>query len=77
VVFPAAAWSENDGTFTNSERRVSRVRTASEPPGIAKPNWWTFKQIAKRLNHDWVSDSARELWDNEISVMAPNTRRVP
>ena len=72
VIFPAAAWSENDGTFTNSERRVSRVRTAGEPPGIAKPNWWIFKQIAKRLGHDWTSDSARELWDNEISVTAPN-----
>ena len=32
VIFPAAAWSENDGTFTNSERRVNRVRTVSEPP---------------------------------------------
>jgi len=72
VIFPAAAWSENDGTFTNSERRVSRVRTAGEPPGIAKPNWWIFKQIAKRLGHDWTSDSAQELWDNEISVTAPN-----
>ena len=29
VIFPAAAWSENDGTFANSERRVNRVRTAS------------------------------------------------
>jgi formate dehydrogenase major subunit len=71
VVFPAAAWSENDGTFANSERRVSRVRTASPPPGLARPNWWIFKQIAKRMGHDWQSDSARELWDNEISVLAP------
>ena len=37
VVLPAAAWSENDGTFTNSERRVNRVRKASEPPGEARP----------------------------------------
>lgn len=72
VIFPAAAWSENDGTFTNSERRVSRVRTASEPPGLARPNWWIFKQIAKRMGHEWASNSARELWDNEISVLAPN-----
>jgi formate dehydrogenase major subunit len=72
VVFPAAAWSENNGTFTNSERRVNRVRKVSEPPGVAKPNWWIFKQIAKRLGHDWVSNSAQELWDNEISVVAPN-----
>ncbi len=72
VVLPAAAWSENDGTFTNSERRVSRVRTASPAPGVAKPNWWIFKQIAKRLGHDWESDSAREIWDNEISALAPS-----
>ncbi|SMD07053.1 formate dehydrogenase major subunit [Desulfocicer vacuolatum DSM 3385] len=72
VVFPAAAWSENDGTFTNSERRVSRVRTASNPPGYAKPNWWIFKQIAQRMGHHWKSNSAQEIWDNEISMLAPN-----
>jgi len=72
VVFPAAAWSENEGTFTNSERRVSRVRTACPPPGLAKPNWWIFKQIAKRMGHDWQSDSAQEIWDNEVSVLAPS-----
>ena len=72
VVLPAAAWSENDGTFTNSERRVNRVRTASQAPGIAQPNWWIFKQIAKRFGHEWASDSGREIWDNEISVLAPS-----
>jgi formate dehydrogenase major subunit len=76
VVFPAAAWSENDGTFTNSERRVNRVRTASTPPGDAKPNWWIFKEIAKRMGHEWASNSAREIWDNEISVLAPNLMGV-
>ncbi len=71
VILPAAAWSENDGTFTNSERRINRVRTASPPPGEAKPNWWIFRELARRLGHDWTSDSAREIWDNEISVLAP------
>ena len=71
VILPAAAWSENDGTFANSERRVNRVRTASEPPGIAKPNWWIFRELAKRWGQNWESDSAQELWDNEISVLAP------
>jgi len=71
VILPAAAWSENDGTFANSERRVSRVRTVSEPPGISKPNWWIFKELAKRWGHEWASSSAQELWDNEISVLAP------
>ncbi|CAN2042261.1 Molybdopterin oxidoreductase [Candidatus Magnetomoraceae bacterium gMMP-15] len=71
VVFPASAWSENNGTFTNSERRVSRVRSASQPPGVAKPNWWIFKEIAKRMGQEWESNSGQELWDNEISVLAP------
>jgi len=71
VIFPAAGWSENDGTFSNSERRVSRVRTASEPPGVSKPNWWIFKEIARRMGQEWASNSAQELWDNEISVLAP------
>lgn len=70
VILPAAAWSENDGTFTNSERRVNRVRTASQPPGEARPNWWIFKQLAKRMGHDWESDSAQEIWDNEIAELA-------
>jgi formate dehydrogenase major subunit len=72
VVFPAAAWSENDGTFANSERRVSRVRAATAPPGDAKPNWWIFKQLAKRFGQNWKSDSAQEIWDNEVSELAPN-----
>lgn len=71
VVLPAAAWSETDGTFTNSERRVSRVRGVSQAPGEAKPDWWIFKQIAKRFGQDWSSNSAQEIWDNEISVLAP------
>ena len=71
LILPAAAWSENDGTFTNSERRVNRVRTASTPPGESKPNWWIFKEIARRLGDTWESSSAEEIWDNEISVLAP------
>jgi formate dehydrogenase major subunit len=71
VILPAAAWGEKDGTFTNSERRVSRVRGVSKPPGVAKPDWWIFKEIARRMGHEWASNSARELWDHEISVLAP------
>lgn len=71
VIFPAAAWCEDDGTFTSSERRVNRVRKIKDAPGIAKPNWWIFREIARRLGHDWQSDSSREIWDNEVSVLAP------
>lgn len=70
VILPAAAWSENDGTFTNSERRVNRVRTASAPPGEARPNWWIFREIARRFGHEWASNSAQEIWDHEIAPLA-------
>jgi formate dehydrogenase major subunit len=76
VIFPAAAWSEDDGTFTNSERRVNRVRKVSEPPGQAKPNWWIFKELAKRLGYEWDSTGGQELWDNEISHLAPSLAGV-
>ena len=72
VILPAAAWSENDGTFTSSERRVNRVRTASVAPGEARPNWWIFKEIARRMGQIWEADSAQEIWDNEISQYAPS-----
>ena len=71
VIFPAAAWSEDHGTFTNSERRVQRVRKAVDPPGNAKPNWWVFKQIAKRMGQDWKSNSGQAIWDKEIAQLAP------
>jgi formate dehydrogenase major subunit len=71
VIFPAAAWSEDDGTFTSSERRVSRVRKVSPAPGEARPNWWVFREVARKMGHVWASEGSRELWDNEISVLAP------
>lgn len=71
VVLPAAAWSEDEGTFTNCERRISRVRKVKEAPGIAKPNWWIFREIAKRFGQTWAADSGQELWDNEIAPLAP------
>ena len=57
--------------YVNSERRVSRLRKVSDPPGLAKPDWEVFKEIARRMGHDWTSKSAQELWDNEISQLAP------
>jgi len=48
VFLPAAAFAEKDGTFTNSERRVQRVRRAIDPPGQARPDWWIACELAKR-----------------------------
>jgi len=71
VILPSAGWSEDDGTFTNSERRVSLVRKVSEPPGLAKPNWWIFREIAKRMGQSWPSASGQDIWDQEVSRLAP------
>jgi len=49
VVLPAAIWGEKEGTFTNSERRVSRVRRAVAPPGQARPDFDIFVAVAEAL----------------------------
>jgi formate dehydrogenase alpha subunit len=49
VFLPTAAFAEKEGTFTNSERRVQRVRKAIDPPGEARPDWWITSELAKRV----------------------------
>ncbi|HXF25893.1 MAG TPA: molybdopterin-dependent oxidoreductase, partial [Bryobacteraceae bacterium] len=49
LVLPAAIWGEKEGTYTNSERRVSKVNRAVEPPGEAKPDFDIFLDLAERL----------------------------
>jgi formate dehydrogenase major subunit len=64
VVLPAASgWCESDGTVTNSERRVQRVRKALEPPGEAREELWVLSEIAKRLGTDWGYPKAEEIWE--------------
>jgi assimilatory nitrate reductase catalytic subunit len=49
LVLPAAIWGEKEGTYTNSERRVSKVNPAVAPPGLARPDFDIFLDIADRL----------------------------
>jgi formate dehydrogenase major subunit len=71
VVLPAAAtWAEGEGTVTNSERRVQRVRKAVEPPGDARDEIWIMSQLAKRLGYDWGDPTAQQVWD-ELRSLAP------
>src|SRR5690606_7411949 len=49
VLLPAAGWGEKEGTVTNSERRISRVRAAVPPPGEARPDWRIACDFAMRL----------------------------
>lgn len=49
LVLPAAIWGEKDGTYTNSERRVSKVNKAVEPPGEARADFQIFLDLATEL----------------------------
>jgi assimilatory nitrate reductase catalytic subunit len=49
LLLPAASWGEKEGTVTNSERRISRVRAAVPPPGEARPDWEIVVDFARRM----------------------------
>jgi formate dehydrogenase major subunit len=71
VVLPATAtWCEAEGTVTNSERRVQRVRKAIEPPAGARDDIEIICEIARRLGTDWGQPSAEDLW-NELRTLSP------
>ncbi|ADY01025.1 formate dehydrogenase, alpha subunit [Vulcanisaeta moutnovskia 768-28] len=53
VVLPAASAALEDyGTFTNTERRLQLTRKVVDPPGDAKPDWWVFVELARKLGYD-------------------------
>ena len=72
VVLPAVAWGEEDGTFTNAERRISRLRRVQRPAGAARPGWWTFREVARRLGHEWQAAYPKAVWEGEISLLIPS-----
>ena len=61
VFLPATSWAEKDGTFTNTDRRVQRVRQAIAPRGQARPDWQIICDLAQRI---------------EARLGRPNTRRL-
>ncbi len=70
VILPAASFAECDGTFTNTERRVQRVRKAIEPiPG--KANWQIICEMATRVGFPMDYDHPREIW-NEMASLTPS-----
>jgi formate dehydrogenase major subunit len=71
VVLPAAAsWSESEGTVTNSERRVQRVRKAMEPPAGARTDIEILCDLARKMGRDWGHPTAEEVWD-ELRSLSP------
>ena len=71
VVFPAtAAWAESEGTVTNSERRVQRVRAAVAPPPGARDDLAIIFELANRMGGAWGEPDAETVW-NEVRRLSP------
>ena len=70
VVLPAASFAEKDGTFTNTERRVQRVRRAIESIGDSKPDWEILVEIMNRLGYNKRYRNISEVMD-EIASLTP------
>ena len=62
LVLPAAMWAEVDGTFTNYQRRVQRIRRAFPAPDSAAPRWALAAGALKRLGAPFAATSAREVF---------------
>jgi formate dehydrogenase alpha subunit len=71
VVLPAACYAEKDGTFTNTERRVQRVRKAVEPPGQARPDWEIITDLSARMGYPMGFQSADDIFE-EIRTLTPS-----
>lgn len=69
VVLPAASFAECDGTFTNGERRVQRVRKAIEPVG-GKANWQIICELATKMGYPMSYDHASDIWE-EMASLSP------
>lgn len=78
VILPATSFAEKDGTFTNSDRRVQRIRAAVPAPGEARDDWVILcdlaKRVEKKLGKEYSAGfdftSPAEIWD-EMAALTP------
>jgi len=71
VVFPSNAFAEKDGTFSNTERRVQRVRQVVPPKGECRDDWWTLMQIMNRIGYPCHYDKVEDIF-NELRTVTPS-----
>jgi formate dehydrogenase alpha subunit len=64
VFLPATSWAEKEGTFTNTDRRVQRVRQAIPPIGQSRPDWQIVCDLAKRIERRLGRPNSAD-WDYE------------
>jgi NADH-quinone oxidoreductase subunit G len=62
VVLPIAAWAETDGTFTNRQGMVQRIRAALTPPGDALAGWDALSHLGSKLGASWDFGSAKQVF---------------
>ncbi len=75
VVLPTAAWAEKDGTYTNTERRVQRIRRAVDAPGHALSDWEIITLLAQKLGAQWHYPTVKEIMD-EINATTPSYQGI-
>ena len=71
IVLPGASFAEKDGTFTNTERRVQRVRAAVPPPGEARPDWQTLAELLRRFGLPADYAGPEDIF-REIAALTPS-----
>ncbi len=71
VVLPSACFAEKEGTFSNTDRRVQRVRKAVDPPGQAWDDWKITCEIAGRMGYPMNYESSRQIME-EIAKVTPS-----
>ncbi len=70
VVLPGTTFAERDGTFTNMERRIQRVRRALHPVGDARPDWGIICQLASKMGYAMEYAGPSEVME-EVSRLSP------
>ena len=76
VVLPATCFAEKDGVFTNSDRRVQRVRKVVDPPGEAREDWAVLCDVARAAGYpmpDYAGPA--EVWD-EMAALTPKVAGI-
>ena len=71
VVLPSTCFAEKEGTFSNTERRVQRVRKAVESPGETKDDWWITCEIGTRMGFEMKYQNSEEIFE-EIRTVTPS-----
>jgi formate dehydrogenase alpha subunit len=71
VVLPAASFAEKDGTFTNTERRVQRIRKAVKAPGEVKADWEIISELATKMGYEMNYSSPEDIM-KEVNALTPS-----